>query len=256
MQQEFVIMYSLIGRRTSMILPFAAASLALAACNDKSTTGTTAPATAANVIPVSGVGQISRVGAMLPDSLSVLVTSSDGLPVAGVSIAWSVARGGGSVSAATTTTDASGHAAVAYTAGSAIGTAAVIATAPSIAPFEFDATLVPAAPSAMIGDATDPQTLLANAAPTPLEVKLSDAFGNPIPNYLVNWAIATGDSGDVLTAVSSLTDSTGIARVMFAPDSVAGQRTVTATTAEGVTAMLSFVVDSIPTSSLSAARKR
>jgi hypothetical protein len=108
----------------------------------------------------------------------------------------------------------------------------------------------------MIGDATDPQTLIANSAPTPLEVKLADAFGNPIPNYLVNWAIATGDTGDVLTSVSSLTDSTGVARVMFSPDSVAGQRTVTATTAEGVTAMLNFVVDSVPASSLRASRRR
>ncbi len=249
-------MSSLIGRRTSMLLSFAAASFALAACNDKSSTSTTAPATAANIIPVSGVGQLSRVGALLPDSLSVLVTSSDGLPVAGVSIAWSVARGGGALSATTTTTDASGHSAVAYTAGSATGTAAIIATATSLAPFEFDATLVPAAPSTMVGDATDPQMLIANSAPAPLEVKLADAFGNPIPNYLVNWAIATGDSGDMLTAASSMTDSTGIARVMFAPDSVAGARTVTATTAEGVTAMLNFVVDSVPASALKAAVKR
>jgi hypothetical protein len=227
----------------------------LAACADKSSTSVTAPAMAANIIALTGVGQTSRVGAALPDSLSVLVTSSDGVPVSGVSLTWKVVRGGGSVSASTSLTDASGHAAVAYTAGSAPGTAAVVATAPNISPFEFDATLVPAAPSTMLGDAADPQTLMANAAPSPLEVKLADAFGNPIPNYLVNWAIASGDSGDVLSSVSSLTDSTGIARVMFAPDSVAGPRTVTATTAEGVTAMLNFVVDSLPISSLRSAVK-
>lgn len=249
-------MSSFIGRRTAMLLSLAAASLALAACTEKSTSSPTAVPTAANIIPVSGVGQLSRVGAVLPESLSVLVTSSDGLPMAGVSIAWSVARGGGAVSATTTMTDASGHSAVTYTAGSATGTAAIIAKAASIAPFEFDATLVPAAPSTMIADATDPQMLIANSGPAPLEVKLADAFGNPVPNYLVNWAIATGDAGDALTSVASLTDSTGIARVMFAPDSVVGQRTVIATTAEGVTAILNFVVDSVPASSLRTVRKR
>ena len=249
-------MVCLLNRHAVLAVSLVGASTALAACkSNNNNNATVAPIVAAHIIPVNGANQTVAVGAALGDSLALIVTGPDGQAVPGVVVSWSIKTGGGSLSSDSTTSDASGRAAVSYKAGTVPGTAAVLATAASLSPVEFDATLIPAAPASMAGDATDPTTLMAGAAPTLLEVRLSDQFGNAIPGATVNWTIATGDTGDALDATSSITDANGLADVHFSTDTVPGERTVTAATPTGVTTLLNFNVVSDSSATSSAIRR-
>jgi hypothetical protein len=64
-------------------------------------------------VVVSGNGQSGQAGAALANPLVVRVTDAGGKPVVGASVNWVVAGGAGTLSATTTTTDASGTAHVA-----------------------------------------------------------------------------------------------------------------------------------------------
>jgi hypothetical protein len=78
--------------------------------------GASLPAT---VSLFSGGGQTVPPSTPLPDSIVVRVTDVFEAPKAGVTVNWSVTSGGGSVSPATSVTDANGRAAARWTAGAA-----------------------------------------------------------------------------------------------------------------------------------------
>lgn len=233
--------HSFINRRVAMAASLFGVAVLASACHDSTDTAT-APVVATHLLAFTGVGQTGLVGNTLSDSLAVLVTSSDGQPVAGVPVTWSVKSGGGALSASTDTTDASGHAAIAYTAGTAPGSAAVVATISGVDPLEFDATVLPGAPATMLADPSDPQSIVAGSAATTLEVHVTDSFGNPISGLSVLWNESVGDTGDALAASSSITDANGVASVQFSADSTAGARTITATTPNGVSYALNIMV--------------
>lgn len=71
----------------------------------------------AAIAAVAGDGQTGIVGLVLPESAAVRVTDEAGRPVPEVSVAWTVAAGGGSVSSGTATTDDDGVAMTAWTLG-------------------------------------------------------------------------------------------------------------------------------------------
>ncbi len=73
---------------------------------------------------VSGDAQTGSFGAPLPAPLVVKVTTPSGDPVPNVKVNWGVVAGGGSVSAASSTTDASGVASIDWTLGSVVNEAA------------------------------------------------------------------------------------------------------------------------------------
>lgn len=98
----------------------------------------TSAATAVNI--VSGSGQTGAASLQLPLPLVVQVVDGAGDPVAGVTVAWSVTSGGGSVNPLTTTTDATGTAATNWTLGT-IGTQTAQAVAGALPPATFSATL-------------------------------------------------------------------------------------------------------------------
>lgn len=77
---------------------------------------------AATTIALSaGNAQVGYPSTVLPVLLAVLVTDGTGAPVAGVSVAWKVGSGGGSVASATSNTNASGIATIAWTLGPSSG---------------------------------------------------------------------------------------------------------------------------------------
>ena len=90
---------------------------------------------------VSGDAQTTAAGTPLPEPLVVIVIDQYGLVMANISVAWAIASGGGSLTAALTTTDANGIASVAYTAGSNPGTATITATVSSIGTLTFTETI-------------------------------------------------------------------------------------------------------------------
>jgi hypothetical protein len=84
------------------------------------------------------------VGTALPAPLVVVVKDAGNNAVAGVSVAWAVGSGGGSVSAATSTTNAAGEAQISWTLGAAVGTQSVTASVTGLtgSPVSFTATAV------------------------------------------------------------------------------------------------------------------
>jgi hypothetical protein len=99
---------------------------------------------------VTGVGQVSTysgdnqsspVNTVLPQPLAVLVVSQLGEPMENVSVSWSIASGGGSLSSNITLTNANGIATVNYTTGPAPGKAVIVAQVNGVEPLSFDETI-------------------------------------------------------------------------------------------------------------------
>jgi N-acetylneuraminic acid mutarotase len=96
-----------------------------------------APALAAT----SALTQSARTGAAVPISPSVLATDQFGNPAGGVAVTFAVALGGGTVTAGSTTTDASGIATVgSWVTGVIAGSNTLIAAATGRSPVTFTAT--------------------------------------------------------------------------------------------------------------------
>ena len=108
-------MVSMIAERNAALL----CALAIAACSgDGGNDGGIGPGTTpSQIVSQGGNGQTGFTGDPLPDPLSVRVTDSNGDPVSGVSVSWSVLSGGGTVSPASTTTGFDGIATTEFTLG-------------------------------------------------------------------------------------------------------------------------------------------
>ena len=89
---------------------------------------------------VCGDSQEGMASEQLAESLVVLVSDENGAAMAGVVVSFAVTAGGGTLSAATATTDANGRAATRLTLGSDAGTNTVSATVAGLEPVTFTAT--------------------------------------------------------------------------------------------------------------------
>ena len=89
---------------------------------------------------VCGDSQEGMVDILLDEPFVVSVVDEDGTAMAGVVVSFAVTAGGGTLSAATATTDANGRAATRLTLGSDAGTNTVSATVEGLEPVTFTAT--------------------------------------------------------------------------------------------------------------------
>ncbi|OYV66592.1 MAG: hypothetical protein B7Z72_11070, partial [Gemmatimonadetes bacterium 21-71-4] len=95
----------------------------------------------ANLAKVAGDAQSATVGTAVAIAPQVKVTDAFSTPVAGVSVTFAVASGGGSVTGATATTNASGLASAgSWTLGATAGANTLTATVTGLAPVTFTAT--------------------------------------------------------------------------------------------------------------------
>src|SRR3989449_11467712 len=84
---------------------------------------------AATLVKSSGDNLTGQVATRLQTPHVVLISDANSNPVAGVTVTWAAAAGGGSVDPTTSTTDANGHAQTFRTLGILIGTQTTTATA-------------------------------------------------------------------------------------------------------------------------------
>ena len=119
----------------------ASAAVAGASGSPVSFTATATPGPATNLSLRSGNAQSGTVNTVLPLPLKVKATDQFGNGVAGVLVAWQVNGGGGSVNAATSTTDTTGATTV-WTLGATVGPQAAQGSAAGLAgsPVIFAAT--------------------------------------------------------------------------------------------------------------------
>lgn len=187
---------------------------------------------------------------------SVKVTSSDGKPVPGVVVTFTVTSGGGSITGNTQTTDANGLAMVgSWTLGATVGANVLNATVPSLSPVQITVNSVAGPAAAIATMAGDNQSAtVGTSVATPPSVKITDANGNAVSGVQVTFAVASG--GGSITDSTAMTNSSGVATVgswTLGPSD--GTNTLTATVAglsgslvtftATATTAASFVVSSV-----------
>jgi len=95
----------------------------------------------ANMVKSAGDGQSAPAGSAVPIAPAVTITDANNNPVSGVSVTFAVASGGGSVTGATTSTNASGVATVgSWTLGSTAGVNTLDASSTGLTTVTFTAT--------------------------------------------------------------------------------------------------------------------
>lgn len=188
-------------------------------------TGTPGPVSA--VAKATGDAQTGNAGQPLPSPLVARVTDRYGNGISGMTVTWSVATGGGSVTPPSDTTDSTGAAATQFTLGAVAGQQTVRATVGGVLTAIFVATAT--APVARVDVAPTPATL-ASGTTRQLTATAYDASNQPIAGTLpVAWTsldptIASVASDGTVTGI--LAGSTTIRATIFG---VVGEATVTVT---------------------------
>jgi plastocyanin len=176
----------------------------------------------------AGDNQVAPAGAVLPDSLAVIVRDNAGAVLPGVAVTWSVTAGGGSVSPTTRTSDAGGIAKTRRTLGPNAGTQTARATVSNLSPVNFSAvSQIQGAvniANATTGLLTD--TVLATKAES-LDVLVTDQNAAPKQGVAVLWA----STGGTVSGNNVATGVTGHSKVGYTYGTTAGAQTATATVA-------------------------
>jgi adhesin/invasin len=171
------------------------------------------PGAAASISKQSGDGGTAVVATTR--ALEAKVVDANGNGVAGVTVSWAVATGGGSLSTPSSVTDGSGVASVVWTFGGTVGTQSVTATAAGLtgSPLTFSATTTPAAAS-RLAITTQPSAAAQSGIALPQQpvVQLRDAFGNAVAQSgtAVTAALASG-TGTLGGTATVNTDAAGVA---------------------------------------------
>jgi hypothetical protein len=132
----------------------------------------------------------------------VLLHDQDGVPVPGVRVTWTATAG--TVSSATSVSDALGVAEVSHIRGSSAGIQQVRAAVTGLggSPVGFSTTATPGTPTQLKKFSGDEQEgLIGRMLIEPFVVMVSDAYGNAIGDLTIDWS-AESDTGSILLAAT------------------------------------------------------
>jgi len=193
-------------------------------------TATSTAGGAASLARNAGDNQTAIAGSAVPIPPSVIVKDANGNPKSDVSVTFAVTSGGGSVTGATVTTNASGIATVgSWTLGPVTGANVLSATSGTLTAVTFTATSITGAAASLAKNAGDNQTAPAgNAVPIPPSVIVKDATGNPKSDVAVAFAIESG--GGSIAGAAAVTNAAGVATAgSWILGNSAGQNSLSAT---------------------------
>jgi len=196
----------------SLLSPRRVLTLLVVVCACSSDGGGGPPGPTVSSLTVNGGNnQIGPAGAALGTSLSVIARDASSNPVAGATVTWSAATGGGSVTPASSLTDASGIATTSRTLGPNAGTQTTTASAGAATPANFSAVaqIQGATQMAVNGGDNQSDTVLSTLV-TQLSVLVRDQNNAAVAGVIVNWS-ATG--GGSVSAPTSTTNASGIATI-------------------------------------------
>jgi plastocyanin len=191
--------------------------------------GTPPPTTV--IAKTSGDEQAGIVDQTLADPITVTVTDA-GVASAGATVAFATSSDG-SLSPASAVTDANGNVSANWTLGTTAGpqTATATLSGASGSPVTFTATATAGEATALSDAGGNGQTgVISTALAQPLQVKVSDQFGNGISGINVTWIASGGTTSSAAVA----TDASGISAVTLTLGGTAGPVTATAAV-EGLT---------------------
>lgn len=176
----------------------------------------TLPPTGSRIEVERGDEQVAPAGSVLPNPLIVQLLDETGAGIAGRAVAWVVSAGGGTITPATSTTDAEGFATAQWTLGPSTGVNRVTAEVPQIGAVTFTAMGTDdgggggAEPSPSRSTVSaEPASIAAGAGMSTVTVTVLDDEGEPVEGATVEIA-ATG-SGNTLTQPDGPTGPEGIA---------------------------------------------
>ena len=194
--------------RHTLVLLLALTVPSLAACGGEDSTTPPDPGPS-DVVKVQGDGQIGEVGKALPTNPTVEVRDASGSPLANEQVEFRVTAGGGSVSAASTTTNVDGRASVTWTLGTVSDETQRLEVSAGSASTTFTAQTSPGPATQIVTVRGDDQEVDPGATlPVPLVVQVLDRYENGVPDVTVEF---TAESGSVSPAEIA-TDSDGLAR--------------------------------------------
>jgi len=173
-------------------------------------------------------GQTGTAGQLLANPIVVHVTDQNSNALAGVSVAWAVVGAGGSVSAASSLTNASGDATVNWTLGTAVALDSLTASLANGTSVTITATATAAGSS--IDKISGDQSIPAGSTSAPMVVKIVNANGTGIGGATVAWSV---QNGGTLSALSTTTGPDGQTSVTLATSVLPGTAIVTATGPSG-----------------------
>lgn len=168
----------------------------------------------ASLTKVAGDGQTAPVNTAVATPPAVVVRDVAGNAVAGATVTFTVAAGGGSITGGSATTDANGRAAVgSWTLGTTAGVNTLAASVSGVTgTAAFTATGTAGAAASLTKIAGDGQTATVNGpVTTKPSVVARDAFGNPVANVTVTFTVASG--GGAVTGATQPTNPSGVATV-------------------------------------------
>lgn len=227
---------TLLLRRRATVRALSIAMFAAVAACDSSDTNS--PSLVATTVSASvGIdGQSATVGSTPVSGTSVLVFDQNGTALSNATVTWTVTSGAGTVSSATSTTDANGLASITWTLGTASGANTLVASLAGGASVTITATGVAGAVSTLTVVSGADQSISAGSSTDALIVKAADQYGNAITGQSIDWTTSGGTLNGTPTASdtngqSSNTLSTtdaGVYVVTATAGSVSAQFTVTA----------------------------
>jgi adhesin/invasin len=180
-----------------------------------------------NTITVNGGNnQVGAAGTALAESLAVIVRDQGGAVLPGVTVTFTIAAGGGSVSPTSRVTDASGSAKTRRTLGPNAGTQTVNASAGNLTPVQFSAVSQISGAVNIASTTTGPVTDTVGAIKAEsLVVLVTDQNTTPVQGVTVAWT-STGGS---VSAASVPTSAAGLSKVQFTYGNAATAQTARAT---------------------------
>jgi hypothetical protein len=221
---------------------------ALNACGSDDSTGTFVQAKPTALAVTGGNAQTGFVTADLADELQATLTDANGLPVIGSPVVWTVTSGGGSLSAATATTDAYGQSNVTWTLGDTPGAQSVSVAAAGAPTLSGSFTATGVMPNFAISSGNNQTAAAKDTVTNPIAVLVTDAAGKPVEGVRVDFAVASGGGflGDSAQTLAVATDSKGLASAVWVLGPTIGTQTATAKVAKGTPVTFTAVATTPP----------
>jgi plastocyanin len=197
-------------------------ALALAGCGGGG--GGPGPGPTPVITKTGGDNQVGPAGQAL-GALEVTVKDGSGAALSGLTVTWSAASGGGSVSPPTSVTGADGKATTVRTLGSGAGaqTTSASVTGATAVTFSHVAQIQGATQIAVSGSVTGPDSVLSTVQ---LSAIVRDQNNAPVQGVVVNWSLTAG--AGTLSHPTSTSNASGVAIDSLTVTQVSGDRTVQA----------------------------
>ena len=196
---------------------------------------------ATTLAEVSGDDQSAVVSSELSNPFVVQVNDQNGDALSGITVAFAVTAGGGSLSDTSVTTGADGRAESTLTLGSTAGTNTVTATAAGISTtitFTATATAEDLVATTLVRLSGNGQTgTVGKELDDPFVVEVQDQNGDALAGVTVTFAVTIG--GGSISASSVTTDASGQAETTLTLGSAAGSNRVAASVS-GITTTRNF----------------